>query len=122
MYYGIPNGNHIENPGELLPLFSIAKRMHPHDGFTVYISRRSLKHFVERRKDDFKKETMTRIYTIVENIENTVLNFESFEENDLGKFFYIQKYASNNKYFIRILLETKDRRLEIISMHLRKKI
>jgi hypothetical protein len=55
IYYSMEYGELVEYPNDLLPLFTIKKRFHPHNGYSVYISRRSLKHFVERRKIELKK-------------------------------------------------------------------
>ncbi len=126
-YYDLPNGYKIENPDELLALFAINNHLHPHNGLIVYISRRSLKHFVERRKEELLKNnnrdrSLAFMCFIVENIQATILEFDSCTKEITGKCFYKKRYpiSSKRQRSIRIVLEIKESRLEIISIHLRK--
>jgi hypothetical protein len=122
IYYSLEYGELIEYPNDLLPLFIIKKRFHPHNGYSVYISRRSLKHFVERRKEEFKKDSIIRMYRIIDNIQETIADFDSYEVVRLGNFFYEKDYDPKKKNFLRILIEVTHTHLEIVSMHLRKKV
>ncbi|MDP2642058.1 MAG: hypothetical protein Q8P21_02085 [bacterium] len=114
---------------ELLRVFdirgSIHKDDHPHKGVRVYISRKSLKHFVESRKEDLERkhteeEALGNICFAIQEIQEVITNFTVYELEPPGKHFYVKDYSHMGKPFIRILLEPKSARLEIKSIHFTK--
>ncbi len=57
-YYDLDHGSLIEKHTELLRAFDVRgskHKGHPHKNIRVYISRKSLKHFVESRKKELSK-------------------------------------------------------------------
>jgi hypothetical protein len=121
IYFYLEKGELITNHEELVFLFKIEKQGHLHDGFSVYISRRSLKHFVESRKEE--KQDLVLIEMILEKIRKTVEHFDWYKNELEERYFYSKEYdiGLKHKRMIRILLETKKGNLEIISMHFKRK-
>ncbi|MDB5254959.1 MAG: hypothetical protein JWL92_335 [Candidatus Nomurabacteria bacterium] len=62
------------------------------------------------------------IYSIIDKIQKTIVNFDSYQFEYPNKFFYSKNYplSSNRGRAIRIVIEVKEGRLEIVSIHLRK--
>lgn len=92
---------------------------------SIYISRRSLKHFVERRKAELivrynLNEMIDRLYFIINCIEDVYENKDSFEINELERMIFTKNYNNLDRSSIRIVLESKENRLEIVSMHFKK--
>lgn len=128
IYYNLRQGELIGRHTELLFLFKIKNPNHPHHHFEVYISRMSLKHFVERRKEEFSKNNsentaLSLIYKILDKTHDVMINFDSYKFELSNKHFYDKEYflSPTHARILRILLEIKENRLEIISMHFRRK-
>jgi hypothetical protein len=121
-------GSHIEKHTELIEIFSILDSKndkHPHKDKQVYISRKSLKHFIERRKEDFSKyhsdeELKDMIALIINNINEVVINFDLYEYKPPVDHFYKKDYSYLIKSWIIVLLEEKNNCLEIKSIHIKK--
>lgn len=92
---------------------------------SIYISRRSLKHFVERRKAELLvrytlNEMIDRLYFVINCIEDVYKNKDSFEINELGRTIYTKNYNNLDRSSIRIVFEPKKGMHEIVSMHFKK--
>jgi hypothetical protein len=125
-FYDMSPGEPIENPDKLLPLFKIKKQNHQHSGFTVFISHRALKHFVERRKIELNKshsdiQAIRLIYFIIECLHECISNYDSYTFERYFKHFYSRSFLTTGKPTIRVLVEIIEGKVEIISMHYRKK-
>lgn len=128
-YFGLPKGELIDKPAELLRVADIKDGKHadhPHKGKRVYISRRAFKHFIEERKDQLSinhapVEVLGKITFVAEQISEVVINFDKYEyEAEPPKYFYTKHYVGEPS--IRILCEIIDAdRLEICSIHFKKK-
>lgn len=125
-YFVLPDGHLIEKPEETLRIVDIKEDCrdgkHPHKKSRVYITRRALKHFVEKRKEELLKhhkdaDVLLSIYFTIEQIPEIILTFNKYEfEVEPEKFFYIKHYSGAPS--IRILLRCpKEGILEISSMH-----
>jgi hypothetical protein len=93
--------------------------------YNIYISRRSLRHFVERRKAELiirynYKDILERLYFAIDCIEDVFSQKDSFEINDLGRMIYTKNYNNLDRSSIRIVVESKEDRLEIVSIHFKK--
>lgn len=127
-YLKIPYGNPIENHTELLRVFTIRgsyQAKHPHKMMKVYISRKSLKHFVESRHYELSKnhteaQTMESICFAIDHIQETITNYDVYIDEKPTKHFYQKDYSHQGKPYLRILLEIKNDVLEIKSIHFRK--
>ncbi|OGI65962.1 MAG: hypothetical protein A3B11_00950 [Candidatus Taylorbacteria bacterium RIFCSPLOWO2_01_FULL_44_26] len=129
-YYLLNKGDLIEKHDELLRIHTIKDSKndkHPHKNNRVYISRRSIKHFVEERKIQLAKyhpeaEVLLRICFAIEQIPEVITNFDRYEfEPNPEKFFYTKHYPGEPS--IRILCErskNKNKTLEICSIHYKK--
>jgi hypothetical protein len=127
-YITLEKGSHIEKHTELIEIFSILNSKndkHPHKDMNVYISRKSLKHFIERRKEDFSKyhsnEQLNDIIAfIINNINEVIVNFDLYEYKPPRDHFYKKDYSHLGKSWIVILLEEKENCLEVKSIHIKK--
>lgn len=127
-YYDMPDKTFIEKPLERLRLFDIRASKHgtkhPHKMKRVYISRKALKHFIERRKGELskshtKEETLKKIDFALEQIQEVITDFDRYEYEP-EKHFYSKNYQSAGEPQIRILLEEKGDVLEVRSFHFRR--
>ena len=127
-YFVLAYGDLIPNHTELLSLFvvqSIRHENHPHHAYTVCISRRSLKHFVESRKRDLgknhtEKYMLDMILFSVDSILEVITNFDYYEYEPPIKHFYTKEYSNFGKPSIRILVHIQNDVLEIVSIHFKK--
>jgi hypothetical protein len=127
-YFELPDKAHINKPDQLLLLFSIkvyAKKKHPHQGYKVYISRRALKHFVERRREELLKnhtpeESLRIIYFALNKIRETIIRYDSWELTD-SRYSYTKDYSTLDKHLLRIIADEKKDSLEICSIHFKTK-
>ncbi|MDB5188741.1 MAG: hypothetical protein JWM92_339 [Candidatus Nomurabacteria bacterium] len=127
-YYALPYGQLIDKHTELLGVCSIRNpvyKKHPHYGKRVYISRRALKHFVESRKAELGRyhsagETLENIYFAIDSTQETIINFDLYEDC-FPKYLFTKDYSDIDKSQIRVILEVKNNRLEILSIHFKKK-
>lgn len=126
-YYLLEIGSLIEKHEDLLRLFNIRSSVHndhPHKMKRVYISRRALKHYVESRKDELCKyhsdeKLLELICFGIDKIQETIINFDSYTYTPPNHY-YIKDYASLGKPFLRIVIDSKEKHLEIKSIHFRK--
>lgn len=127
-YYGLDCGSLIEKHTELLRAFDVRgskHKGHPHKNLRVYISRKSLKHFVESRKKEFSKnhtteQTLIAVFFAIDNLQETITHFDFYEYEPPIKHFYTKDYSHIGKPSLRVLLELKDSKLEISSIHFQK--
>ncbi|MEO5646560.1 MAG: hypothetical protein ABIO57_02195 [Candidatus Paceibacterota bacterium] len=123
-YFNMGESEPIEKPPELLLFFIINKVDHPHNGLPVYISRKALKHFVERRKAGLSKNnnlhSLNVIYFIINHLYDSVVNFDFYQFEPYFKHFYSKKHPHLTKGELRILLEKIESSMEIISIHIRR--
>ncbi len=135
-YYKLDKGTLIESHSELLRVFdirgSIHEKSHPHRMKRIYISRKSLKHFVESRKEELEKnntpeKAVELICFALDELQEVVTNFTSYtfeplnrEINAREKHFYIKDYSNIGKPAIRVCLEMVNGKLEIFSIHFTK--
>jgi len=126
-YFTLPDGALIEKHTERLRIAKVENsnnKKHPHIDFKIYITRRSIKHFVERRKADLSKnhemlEVLTMILFAAEQTSEVIINFDKYEyEVDPEKYIYTKHYP--NRPSVRIVCEQKNDSLEICSMHFSK--
>ena len=89
----------------------------------MYISRRALKHFVERRSVEMKKhnknEVIDKLFFAIEHIEEVVQMYDSVScKNE--KYIYNKGYGTEIKSIIRIISEKINTHQEIKSIHFKK--
>jgi hypothetical protein len=127
-YFQLPAGALIEYHDQLLRIFDIRgsmhKRSHPHKTKRVYISRRALKHFVERRKEELAKnhsleEALGKILFAIERMRGTITDFDKYEFEPPGHA-YSKDYSAEGYPSLRICVESKEERLEVVSIHFTK--
>jgi len=127
-YYNMGHGVPIFNYTELLRFFDVrgSKNLyHPHKNLRVYISRKSLKHYVESRKLELaknhnEKEVLDTIYFGIDNLQETVINFSSYEYIPPQGHVYTKDYSNVGKPLLRVIVDLKKKTLEIRSIHFRK--
>lgn len=127
-YFHLEKKALIEKHNELLRVFDIRGSKHPkhhHKNVRVYISRKALKHCIERRKEDFSKhhppeQVKESVYFAIENFQETIIDFDSYTFEPPVKHFYVKDYSHVGKPSLRVLLEMKEERLEIVSIHFHK--
>lgn len=127
-YIQLEHGALIERPHELIRFFDVEGELfgtHPHYGFRVYISRRALKHVVERRMEQLPSDTPEYsreefVFFIIECVQEVVINFDKYEVDENDKHFYFKDFAHIKKPGIRVVVEKKVNTLEIVSIHYRK--
>ena len=110
-------GQLIDNFLELIYLITL-------EGVDVFISRRSLKHFVESRFEEMSgshKEVviLDKLYFIINNIENVLLKKDSYEEKN-NRFYFTKHFWHMDRPSIRIVFEYKNGHYEIVTMHYKK--
>ena len=114
-YYDLESGVFIDQYTELL---EICKNP------LLYISRRALKHFVERRKFEFsikhsKEDVISRMYFAIDRITEVVTQFDR-KETYPDKYLYTKEYPDFEGMWLRVIAEPKGPWLEIKSIHFRK--
>ena len=129
-YFPLAHNTLIERHDELLRIMDIKStkhEKHPHQDSRVYISRRALKHFVEKRKAELSKyhkeeDSLLKICSAIEQIPEIIVNFDKYEyEYNPEKHFYIKHYSGEPS--IRVLCEISKEHtgnLEICSLHFTK--
>lgn len=114
-YYDLEVGFLIDRHLELLKVCSNPE---------VYISRKSLKHFVESRKAELQiryeqKEVIRRLFFLIDAVERIMNGYDEEEIRDSGR--YIRtKYFYINRSAVRVVLDKKPRHWEIVSIHFQK--
>lgn len=127
-YFILEKGALIEKHTELLRIFDVRgskHEKHHHKNVRVYISRKALKHCIERRKEDLSKhhtdeQVMESVYFAIDNFQETITDFDSYTFEPPIKHFYIKDYSHAGKPSLRVLLEMKEEKLEVISIHFHK--
>ncbi len=127
-YFELPYGFHIEQHTRLhkiLMIESLQYPNHPCTGLAVYISRKSIKHFVESRKTELSKNHNTEnslrmIYFAIDSVADVIGNFDTFNQKTSDKISFTKRYDYLKSYSIRVILEFKDSHLEIVSIHFTK--
>ncbi len=114
-YYYLETGFLIPKYSELLKVVHNPR---------IYISRRALKHFVERRKEELHLKygegvAFDRLYFAIDSMEITIQKYDSriFEK---GKFIYSKYFDTKYKSFLRIVTEIVNNHEEIKSIHFKK--
>ena len=115
-YYDLEPGVPIAKYTELLKVSGQLK---------VYISRRALKHFVERRKGELEirytlEQAITRIDFVIDSIEEVVRNFDEMEVMESNRIRFIKHYYNLDRSSIRIVVEKHEDTYQIVSMHFHK--
>ncbi len=118
-YFKLKPGDLIKNHDQKMLLFMYKKKR-------FVMSRRALKHFVERRKSELiryhsKKQVRKFIWFAIQNIRGTILNPDVCNQEKTDSYFYIKDYSSQDKSTLRILVQEKEGTSEIQSVHFRKK-
>lgn len=91
----------------------------------LYISRRSIKHFVESRKKEMidnhdDTEIFDKLYFAIDNIINTyVNNDENFIQENI-RLAYIKYFTELRGSSLKIIFEKNNTKLEICSIHFKK--
>ena len=134
-YYSLEKGVLIEKHTELLKIFDIkgfdTVDKHPHKDKRVCISRKAIKHFVERRKAELEKnhtteEVLRKVSFALNEIPNIVLHYDLYtrerekSENEKEKHFYTKNYTHQGEPSIRILFDERGDTLEVRSLHFTK--
>jgi glutaredoxin-related protein len=93
--------------------------------YNIYISRKSLKHFVESRKKEMfethtKNEILNKLYFAINNLINTYINYDKFEIEKSGRLIYIKYFTELRNSNLRIVFENVLNNLEICSIHFQK--
>ena len=113
-YYDLEPGFLIEHHQELLLLL---------ENPTVYISRRALKHFVERRSEEMKhscKEVVfEKLYFAIHHVAEIIQTYDYIAVDD-EKIIYDKGYGADIKALIRIVTEVVDDHQEVKSIHFKK--
>lgn len=127
-YFPLEEKTLIDKHSEIIRVFDIRgskHKKHPHKNIRVYISRKSLKHCVESRKNEFSKHhteeiVLENIYFVIDKLQETITDFDLYEFEPPVKHFYTKDHSHAGKPSLRVLLELKETKLEIISIHFRK--
>lgn len=93
--------------------------------YDVYISRKSLKHFVESRKKEMfdtheEFEIFNKLYFAIDNVILTYSTFDKFIPKDSNRYIYVKYFESLKMINLRIVLELVSNRLEVCSIHFQK--
>lgn len=115
-YYYLDRGVYIDRYLELIKVFNKPK---------IYISRRALKHFVERRKEDLgirysETEVLSRMYFVIDSIEEVFKNSDECYELDSNRTAYIKYYSHADRSSVRIIIEKNKNVYHVVSMHFNK--
>lgn len=127
-YFPLPPKAPIEKYTEKLNVFDIRGSIHakhPHKGYRVYISRRSIKHFVEERKAELSRkhspeETLSSMDFALDNLQEVITNFDEYAYVP-PRHFYTKDYSSRGKPLMRVVLDDNGKALEVCSIHFKTK-
>lgn len=91
----------------------------------VYITRRALKHVVESRKEQVlirhtEEEALEAVCFALDHMPETIIHFDKFEYEP-PTYCYQKDFAPEGKPMLRIALELRAGRLEIKSIHFKKR-
>ena len=90
----------------------------------VYISRRSIKHFVESRKSELLNKhdntyILKRLFIIIDNIYDILNNNDEYELLN-NRHYFSKRFGTIDISKIRVVLELKGEHYEIVTMHYQK--
>ena len=96
------------------------------DNCSIYISRRSLKHFVESRKKEMidghsKEEILDKLYFAVDNIINIYSNYDEIKTENLNRVKYTKHFIDIREHSLSIVFDVFFNRYEICSIHFKKR-
>jgi hypothetical protein len=96
-----------------------------HEDYDIYISRRSLKHFVESRKKEMlethtEAEILDKLYFAVDNVILVYKKYDKIESTNIGRLIYTKKFENIQKINIRVVLDLVLNKSEICSIHFQK--
>ena len=115
IYYDIDYGKPIDKYLELIQI---------NLDYNIYISRRSLKHFVESRKKEMvdshtKDDILNKLYFAIDNIILTYKNHDDLSVNN-NRLIYVKYFSELRESSLRIVLDATGNKLEICSVHFKK--
>ncbi len=121
-YLNLATGEPIEKPDELLFVFNLKSFT---KDISVFIKRKSLKHFVESRLRELeKKRTRTRVLEIlffqIENIEKVFLDNHEYEKDSLSRQVIKKDFSHKGYPNLCIVFEKINSHIEIVSVHFKK--
>jgi hypothetical protein len=92
----------------------------------VYISRRSLKHFVESRKKEMinthlEGDILNKLYFSIDNIINVYLNYDEIKTENLNRVKYTKHFIDIREHSLSIVFDVFFNRCEICSIHFKKR-
>lgn len=124
-YYELPHGELIEKHTEIIYLYKIHNKEHYHHGKHLCISRKSIKHFIESRKDQLLKNHSSQITRevieyVFSEIITTVTDYYSYEHEKPNRYLFTRKSVHTRIPAIRIITEEINSELHIISIHITK--
>jgi phage-Barnase-EndoU-ColicinE5/D-RelE like nuclease3 len=115
-FFKLPKGVFISEPNQKIKILEFESR-------PVYISRKSLKHFVESRKDNLsnleEEKQLFLILELINDLPNVILNSDKFLNNKKKRknsFLYIKKIDSA-KTPRGVVVEKIENHFEIVSIH-----
>ncbi len=126
-FYMLEYGVHIYKPDILVSLGQIQHNTnHPYDGYQLHVSRRALKHIIERRKQDLLKrhtneETNDLIQFLLGKMTEVVHSFDEYLYEKPDNHFFIKDFAQQNRPKIRVLTKIAGKQLHIKSIHIVKR-
>ena len=93
--------------------------------YDIYISRKSLKHFVESRKKEMTgtysaEEIHFKLCFAIDNIILTFTKYDKIEQSSLNKLIYIKSLKKLRNFSLSIVIEQVGDRFEICSIHFKK--
>ena len=117
IYYHMDHGVLIDNHLELMRF---------DDRYTIYISRKALKHFVESRKKEMvethtEEEILNKLYFAVDNVVVTYVNYDEFKINVLQRLIYTKYFNELAYHSLRIVADNVSNTFEVCSIHFQKR-
>lgn len=129
LYTNMADGTKIPMHTELIYLCNLRKTSIDSSSvfsLPVFISRKALKHFVESRRNELLKwhnshTTNRYIEFIVLNVKNVLTLYDHITyDSNKNQASVSKSYLKFKKPNIKILIEQKDLRFEVVSMHFTK--
>jgi hypothetical protein len=121
-YLNLATGEPIEKPNELLFIFTLNP---DNQAVSIFIKRRSLKHFVESRVRELeKKHSYARVLEIlffqIENIEKVFLDKHKDNKDVLSRQIIKKDFSHRGYPNLCIVFEKINNHIEIVSVHFKK--
>ncbi len=94
--------------------------------YNIYISRRSLKHFVNSRKKEMigshgEGEIFERLYFAINNLILTCNFYDKIEAKSLNRLIYTKYFTESRHHSLRVVLDTFFDHSEVCSIHFQKR-